>query len=562
MRLVTKTYALASPLVASLLFALPAGAATWYVSPAGTVTSGCSTRDAPCSLGAAASGAVAGDTVVLTDGVYKTSLFVANSGTADAWITFKADECSTPILEGPGSGPEEDEQSTGVGSTTGQYLRFEGIVSRGWNIGFGNAWTGNVAQDSNGNWEIRHCIGDMNGRTGFTFFSAGGFKLKHSISAHNGSSSVHSWSSGVTLYASPAGELEGNVSFENMDNQNHTDGSGFIADEASNGASFVNNIAFNNGGSCLRLTRSSNVKFVNNTCYHDARDPMATGPTDPDEVYFSNAPSDMSTITDIWFANNALVALGSGAGPKTENYTPSTGWMNNASALGMVTQFNGPDADSPDFTLSASATQLIGKGTTQNSPPTEDIGFDPKCIVKRAPTMIGNMAKGGWWEHSIDYDYIKSIGGVARCFNPKARSGALDIGAYANGPVTTAMQNTCTPPPVGTGTGAGGSDNSGGSATTGGNGTTAGVGTGGGVSSSGSAAGGAANGGSTAAGGGDTAPPAGTAESDSGCGCRMATGARGSASLFGLVLLGSSWLGLRRLRHGRSAKTSRIGSTR
>ncbi len=37
----------------------------------------------------------------------------------------------------------------------------------------------------------------------------------------------------MTLYSSPGTVLvEGNVSFENMDNQKHTDGSGFIADES------------------------------------------------------------------------------------------------------------------------------------------------------------------------------------------------------------------------------------------------------------------------------------------------------------------------------------------
>ena len=37
-----------------------------------------------------------------------------------------------------------------------------------------------------------------------------------------------------------------------------------------------------------------------------------------------------------------------------------------------------------------------------------------------------------WWLYSIDYDYIKNIGGTAQCFHPKARSGSPDIGAYAH----------------------------------------------------------------------------------------------------------------------------------
>ncbi len=144
--------------------------------------------------------------------------------------------------------------------------------------------------------------------------------------------------------------------------------------------------------------------------------------------------------------NNVLVALGTGAGLMTSNVTPTSGWSNNVTAIGMVTHFAGVSGNYPDFTIASGASALIGMGTTGNGVPADDLGFDPKCLVKKVPTMIGMMAKGDWWQHSIDYDYIKSIGGVARCFNPKARSGAPDIGSYANGPVTTAMPIPARPP--------------------------------------------------------------------------------------------------------------------
>ncbi|HYQ17332.1 MAG TPA: right-handed parallel beta-helix repeat-containing protein [Polyangiaceae bacterium] len=514
---------LASSLLAWLAFTSPAGAVTWYVAPSGTASSGCVSRDAPCSLASAAAGAVAGDTVILMDGVYKTPLNVANSGTAEAWITFKADDCSTPIIEGPGVAPEDGNKDTGVGSATATYLRFDGIVSRGWNTGFGNGWTGNQTPDSNGYWDIENCIGDMNGRTGFTFFSAPGVKLAHSISAHNGSSTMKSWSSGVTLYASPGGVIEANVSFENMDAQKHTDGSGFIADRSSHGASFVNNLAFFNGGSCLRLTASSNVVFVNNTCYHDAQDTAATGPTDPDEVYFSNAPSDMSTITGISFMNNALVALGTGAGLKAVNYTPPSGWASNVSATATVTHFAAPEGNNPDFTLASGATALLAMGSSAAAVPTADLGFDPKCVVKKTPVMIGMMAKGAWWQYSIDYDYIKSIGGVARCFNPKPRSGMPDIGSYANGAVTTAAQNTCVPP------------------------TTGGGGSAGGMTQGGSSSAGAASvAGSSATGGSMSSAP--STEANAGCSCRAAGHSTRDAAGAACGLLAFAFIGSRRRR--------------
>src|SRR5262249_27889306 len=145
--------------------AAPARAATMYASPTGTANT-CCTRDTPCDLATVGANAMAGDTVILMDGVYKTGLNVANSGTSSAWITFQADDCATPILEGVGAGPMDDNQDTAVYSETGTYLRFVGIAVRGWNTGFGNHWTGNVATDSNGNWDIEYCLADGNGRTG------------------------------------------------------------------------------------------------------------------------------------------------------------------------------------------------------------------------------------------------------------------------------------------------------------------------------------------------------------------------------------------------------------
>ena len=157
--------------IAALLTVSSANAATLYVSPTGVETNDCASRATACSLGAAASTAAAGDTVVLMDGIYTESLYVANSGTPDSWITFEADECATPIIEGEGSGPNDDTQTTGVGSEDAEYVRFRGIVSRGWNIGFGNGWAGGTDSDevSNGHWEIEYCAAYSNGRTGFTF---------------------------------------------------------------------------------------------------------------------------------------------------------------------------------------------------------------------------------------------------------------------------------------------------------------------------------------------------------------------------------------------------------
>jgi MYXO-CTERM domain-containing protein len=585
-----------------------ASATTWYVSPTGTAVPdggvpSCSSRATPCDLPSAAAGAIAGDTVILMDGVYKTQLNVANSGTSSAWITFQADTCATPIIQGPGVSPTDTNQDTGVGSATASYVRFVGIVSTGWSTGFGNGWTGTDTTTSNGNFEYDDCIADFNGRTGITFFSAQGLKVNNCIVAHNGSSSAESWSSGVTLYEAQGGAgastIEGNVSFENMDGQKHTDGSGFIIDEYSDGATFIDNIAFRNGGSCLRLTKSMNCKFINNSCYHDAQDTADTGPSNPSEVYFTKDTNN-STTTGTSFMNNVFVATGTGPGATAIYNQPTSGWANNQTATGSVSYFTSPDGTNPDFTL-ASGSALIGKGGTGSGVPSNDIGFDPKCITKQTPTPPGTMAKGSWWQYSVDLTYIKSIGGVAGCFHAKTRSGTPDIGAYANGSVTKA--GTCTPPPppppgtggttgtggtgsggtTGVGGGHGGTAGSGGSVGTGSGGNSAatggttGTGTGGtasgsggvvGIGTGGNGAGGTASGSGGAvtstggsgnpsgtggvgpgATGGASGDSGATSASSSGCACAVASGS--SPSLAGFGALGLGLLILRRRRPSR-----------
>lgn len=579
---------LCSSAIVIALFAPSALAATWYVSPTGTGTSAasCATRDTPCTLASSASGAVAGDTVVLMDGVYKSPLYITVTGTSAAWITFKADDCATPIIEGAGPGPMVDDQSSGVGSSVANYVRFQGLVVRGWNIGFGNGWAGGTSSEelSNGHWEIENCISYGNGRTGFTFFSAEGFSLKNSISAHNGSSQVHSWSSGVTLFeASGAGnKVEGTISFENTDAERHTDGSGFIVDEESNNATFINNVGFGNAGSCFRLTRSSGTRFINNTCYHNSQfGSQATGPTNPGEIYFTNGGVTQQNVS---FMNNVVVGTGQApAGSTPIQNQPSSGWSNNVVTTGAVTFFTDADGTNPNFVPVAGATSLVGKGAAGAGVPTTDIGFDPKCLVKRKPVLVGAVAVESWWQYDIDIDYIKSIGGVAKCFNGGARTGMPDIGAYKTGAVTTVAAGSCVPPMVGTGGGgAGGAGSTGGAGGVASGGTTngaagssaGGVAVGGAGGTSGAFGGTASNGGSASAGDGSStagSAPSGTgatgassgstspggsgspAANDGGCNCRIAPKQSGFPSLIGLGLLGLATVGLVRRRHARSA---------
>ncbi len=304
------------------------------------------------------------------DGLYRQGLNPPNSGTPDAWITFRADDCALPILEGEGDSVVPDENGdipSGVYMAEATYLRFVGIVSRYWDTGFGNGWTGEISDSSNGHIEYINCIGDGNGRTAFAMYSARGFTVRECISAHNGGSPTHSWSSGVQLYAVQGAPeenvIERTVSFENVDGQKNNDGSGFIVDEETQGATFRNNLAFRNGGSCMRLTRSNNTLMSNFSCYHNGMNPDANSPTNPGELYWTDQQSrDTTTLVD-----SIAAASGSAQDPEALRFPPETGLSNNLTIdSGETPFFTDPDGINPDFRPPASAAaQVENLGTAE-----------------------------------------------------------------------------------------------------------------------------------------------------------------------------------------------------
>lgn len=402
----------------------PPAVGTYYASPTGTGTA--CTLASPCGLATAVKKPRPGETVYLRGGSYAISYFtLANSGSADSgWVTVAAYPCELPIIEGGGVG------------VSGSYVRVDGLVSRNAASGFGNKWTGAGTTSSNGHVEFLHCIADGNSRNGIAFNSAVGVHIKQCVVAHNGHSTTASWSSGVNIYGAQGtwkdNVVESNVAFENVDMQHHSDGSGFIVDDIGTGTTFVNNIGFRNGGSCIRLTTSTNTHLVNNTCYHDGldslagSDPQYTQPKSPGEILFSSP----ETRTGVVMLNNLAAASGWN-GSQTAYVNTGTlavaPWNLGVDKDGPTPFFTDPDGDHPDFRPTAAASTVIGAGSATEAPET-DIGFDPKCLTKAPPALQGGSS---WWIYSIDYDYIKGIGGVARCFDPKVRTGAPDLGAYA-----------------------------------------------------------------------------------------------------------------------------------
>jgi hypothetical protein len=386
-----------------------------FAAPTGS-GSAC-TLASPCSAGTALGKASSNTPVYLRGGTYSNTSYlgVSASGTADKYVIVSAYPCELPIID-PGSL-----------ALNGEYISVRGIVTRNSAGGFGNKWVGGGATNSNGHLEFINCIADMHSRNGIAFYSATGVHIKQSIVAHTGFSTTSSWSSGVNIFGAQGtyqdNLVEQNVAFENMDNQKHTDGSGFIVDDVGTGTTFRNNIGFRNGGSCIRLTTTTGTHIINNSCYGNGLDPAATGPSTPDEIFFSSSATTQGAVV----YNNIAVATGKGGDTQAifggNGATMATNLTNNTGAITMWVDAAGIH---PDFYLTTNVSAVFSPSTATELPP-DDIGFDPNCITKTAPTGTDVPS---WWLYSIDYDYIKSIGGVAQCFHPKARSGP-SLGAYA-----------------------------------------------------------------------------------------------------------------------------------
>src|SRR5262245_54713786 len=480
---------LASAISAALVVtaaAATARAAEYYVATNGGANAA-GTMTAPWTMAKAvgSTGAAPGDTVWVRGGTYNGGVNFTRSGNSGAWITFQAYQGELPIFQGT--------TGSGITSSTAQYVRFVGIAVRNLtSSGFGNGWV-NDTGTSNGNLQFINCIADSNGINGIAFYNATGVLIENSIIAHNGNGSPsQSWSSGVNLFhvmgGATANIVRGNVSFENIDiASHHSDGSGYILDQMSDGATFANNIGFHNGGSCIRLTNSTGALLINNTCWHDGLDPNTAmgAPANPGEIYFSSSV----TANVVAFANNLGAASGyNNTQSAWGGSVPSGGGQNNTAvnANGATPFWVNPTGI--DFHIVAGSTTVIDKGTTTNAPMIDN-GFDGRCITMTPPAMVtGQQTPPSWWTYSIDYNYIQTVaGGIAGCFHPSNRAGNPDVGAFEYGGTPT----------TGTGGSGGGTGGS-----TGGTGAASGTGgTGGGPAGAGGAAGAAGRGGASGAAG-------------------------------------------------------------
>jgi hypothetical protein len=370
-----------------------------------------------------------GDTVLFKDGVYRDALFFSRSGEPGAPIVFRAAPGALPVIEGP-----QGNNHPGIASTAVVHdLVIQGFLVRNWRwAGIDFSWGHRGCK----NITIRYCIADSNQVTGIAAMFSENMTVERNIGCRNGWG-PDSWSSNINIYGVRGTNniVRGNVAFHGVDTSSHqTDGNGFILDLTidQGSALFENNLSFLNGGAGFVATDSAGIRLIGNTSFHNSQaiDAAEYGFTDTCRDVVTEIPvnGQRYSMNNVVYRNNVGVAA---SGKKVEgrwSCGQSTAFVNGDERNNHLVNGDGralfSSVDAADF-RPKSGTPLESTANALGTA-SEDIGFDAKCLKRQTGQRYS------WWTHAPDEAYIRSIGGIARCFAPRKRphGSGQEIGAY------------------------------------------------------------------------------------------------------------------------------------
>jgi parallel beta-helix repeat protein len=397
---------------------------TYYVSGTGNDrNSGRTTSSAFKTIQRAADLTNPGDTVLIMNGEYRnapergTVVSIERSGTASAWIKFKAY---------PGHFPKIKHNTwNGIMLSDGvSYIEISGLEIIGSNADItltyalsqarntSNKLTNGTCIDIDGRDRIVHHINVVNNKVhdcpggGISVIAADYVKVDNNTVFNNSWYSPYG-NSGISFFKS--GDYDNNRGYKHFVTNNKTynnrqyvktlssarisDGNGIIIDSSKLGRNggykgrtlIANNISYNNGGSGIHAHESEHIDIVNNTVYRNARSPELT----KGQLYagYSN---------DVKIFNNIIYAL---SGQKGNTNTKNTS---------VIYDYN-----------------LYSEGVVNAVIGIHDVIANPRFINLsiadfRLQSTSPAINKGRDWS-SVKTDYVG---------NPRPIGNAHDIGAY------------------------------------------------------------------------------------------------------------------------------------
>jgi parallel beta-helix repeat protein len=292
------------------------------------------------SIQKAAATLQAGDTVLIRGGLYDLPndspwIYPTNSGTPDAYITYKAYPGESPILHGHYP-TYSDSIWTGFYSRGRSYIILEGLTIEGFINGvFLKAPSHHIElRDC----ELRYNTGSgvcstaaySGDREGADYLTVEGCVIHHNGFYYDGTpytGPCGGWGSGISLNAhnnpyrfddNPGfhSVIRGNYIYHNYDgtggdsdnDPDHTDGNGIIIDRGGDFPPILieNNVVFDNGGRGIHPYGSQNVWIVGNTLYCNGWDKEFLVPSTQCEIGGYATPQ--APLKNIHVLNNVVYA--------------------------------------------------------------------------------------------------------------------------------------------------------------------------------------------------------------------------------------------------------------
>lgn len=341
---------------------------TLYASPLGDNSNSGTSPTRPLTLRGAVYKTIPGDVVCLLSGTYTISstLFIAHSGRAGGWITYKNHEGGAELVWN-GSGPDPllaVENGTKYIEIRG--LRFNGSNKAATAISCHKARHLRIIGNT-----VSNAGADGIGSVLCDYMTIVGNKVYHTGYGTG-------WGSGISLNSNQWSDnyqgfhnfVIGNIISGSVDNSSHhTDGNGIIMDLSKRSYDYssadspptliANNLVFENGGRCIHTFVVTNIWIVNNTCYKNGLDPRLG----------ENGEFSTSKSKNIYFINNIAYA-----------------WNNQS-----VFEHDGPNSNVVYFRNAYFGGNNSGVPSSINSDPSKVRKVDPIFVN---PPVLDPRAKG------------------------------------------------------------------------------------------------------------------------------------------------------------------------
>jgi hypothetical protein len=372
-----------------------AAACTIYVSPDGKDSNSGSSPSSPLTLITANLKTVPGSVVCLMDGTYLLTkpLYIAQSGTDIAWITYRAQNAQKAIIKWNTSNSDDMFQMT-KGNPGTRYIEVSDLVFDGSYNGtntalsavHGHVGTHHLKVLNN---HIKNTKGSGIGMGESDYNTIIGNRIHH-IGNYSGDGE-NGWGSGITFnagrwhdrYSGIHSYIVGNVISGVVDGSTYnTDGNGIIMDKSLNESDgtppvlIANNVIFQSGGRCIHNLVVTNTWVVNNTCYSNSLDGRVANTGSVGEYTFQRA-------RNIYHVNNVVYAWTKGYTFMQSGDSSNIRYHNNVA-------FGGKGTVGVNSTATSDSRQIKVADPLYLSPPRLDANADRQYASALSPQEIAD----------------------------------------------------------------------------------------------------------------------------------------------------------------------------